>query len=174
MEEQLAHIQSVVTSDVKRRLLFKGTCYAGLGAALLLLGGMYVPVAVMSYIGLPLLFISGGLILWGMVPYVRLAQLTSTPDHLVVTGDRQLHYVREGKPFLSVPLSAVDRLSYCDEGAGRYGIVADLVEGGIHQVSLHQQGGHMRRYLHHCKTIYHCDLFFPYFTQKGYREISGV
>lgn len=150
-----------------------GTIYGGLGAALLLGGGIFIPTSVMSYIGLPLLFAGGGLILYGLTPYRELSKLETQPDQLIVTGDRYLHYLRSGTPYLSVPLSAIDRLSYCDEKPEQYGIVVDLVEGGIKEVVAHQQGLPFRRYLNHCRRRYHCDLFFPYFSQKGFRSLSS-
>lgn len=173
VEEQLAHAYTSIRPELKRRVLLHGTFYAGLGAALIVGGGILIPTAVMSYIGLPLLFVGGGLILYGLTPYRELTQLTARPDQLIVTGDRFLHYIKEGAPYLSVPLSAVDRLSYCDEEPERYGIVVDLIEGGMDQVVAHQKGLQFRRYLNSARRRYHCDLFFPYFSPKSYRDITA-
>src|SRR5262249_12810398 len=156
----------------KRRVLMHGTLYAGLGAVLLIGGGILIPTAVMSYIGLPLLFVSGGLILHGLAPYRQLMQLTTQPDQLIITEDRDLHYIKAGAPYPSVPLYSVDRLSFCDETPERYGIIVDLVESGIEQVVAHQKGLLFQRYLHNSKRRYHCDLFFPFFDQKSYRDLS--
>lgn len=174
MEERIVRIYSSIRPEFKRQLLFHGSGWAIAGGALLLFGGIFIPTAVMSYIGLPLLFLGGGMIAHGLMPYRKLTQLETQPDEIVVTADRCLHYGKQGRPLLTVPASAIERVSYCDEEIGRYGIVIDLNELGRHQIVVHAKGFSIERFIAETHKRYDCDLFFPYFSQKGYREVASA
>lgn len=172
MEKQIIHVYSSVRSELKRRVLFKGTAFAIVGALLVLTSGLFLPPFWMQYFGFPLLIVGILCIAYGLMPYKRLTRLETQPHELVVTDDQNLHYAVRGQHVLTVPLQAIDRLSYCDEGVDRYGIALDLKRGMADQVTLQKKGASIDTYLTHMRRRYACDLFFPYFSQRSYREVA--
>lgn len=174
MEEQRVHIYSGIRSEFKRQVLLRGAGWAVLGGGMLLLGGMYIPTVIMSYIGLPFLLLGLGLISYGLVPYRRLVQIEAQPHQIIIGDDRTLHYFAGGQEMLSVPLWVIERVSYCDEAIGHYGIVVDLKENGWEQVTVHRRTLSLKRYIAETHRRYGCDLFFPYFSTRSYKEVLAT
>ena len=173
MENQVVHIYSTVRPELKKRVLLYGTAYAALGALLVLISGLFLPPFWMQYFGFPLLIIGILVIAWGLMPYKRVTRLETQPHELVVTDDQNLHYAVSGQHVLTVPLQAIERLSFCDENVDRYGIALDLKSGMSELVALKKPGTSVVSYLASMRRRYACDLFFPYFSQRSYRELTG-
>lgn len=171
--ESKVQVYSGIRPALKRKILFQGSGKAIVGALMIVIGGAYLPPMVMKYLGLPSLALGALLIAWGLMPYRRLLRLEAQPLALLVEGDT-LRYFVGSAPFSATPLSAIERISYCDEDVGRYGIAVDLKEGGRRQVTFQQNKIRAERYFEETQRQYACDLFFPYFTQRSYREIADA
>lgn len=109
-------LHSTVKPDVKRRTLFRGTLLAGIGAFTLLFSGAFLPVSTLKIWGLPIFFVSIGLIAVGMVPYRRLCHCEENPDKIVIGQDEVLRYFQENKEVANLPFSAIDKITPVDGG----------------------------------------------------------
>jgi len=158
-------LYSAVRPALLRTALFKGTFIAAVGVVLLVGSGSFLPPNLLSVWGLPILFIGIGLMAWGLIPYRRLQQIDSKPHKLVVVGDVYLQYQRGEKALLTVPLEAVERLDYLEDGQ-RYGIELIIRSDAKKTVKQHQAKLPAGLYFEDEGR-----LFFPYFTRRSFTKL---
>ncbi len=121
MNKDFIKLRTSIKPDLMRKALFRGSLLGGSGAIILFLSGTFLRVQILSIWGLPLFFLSLGLITLGMLPYRRLTRLEKNPDGIIVSSDDLFIYRRKGKVILTTPLSMIISCEYVDDES-LYGI----------------------------------------------------
>lgn len=151
-------LRSSVKSSLKRYTLIRGTLIAGLGALLIVVTGIYLPVQEMQIWGLPILIMGLGLIAFGLMPYRRLSRLENSPNEVILFDD-SFQFFSKGRKIYTVPFSSIDKTSLIDNGTD-YGIAIWLKKSPEQKVIVHDK-----------KLAYArkgCDIFLPYFTERSF------
>jgi hypothetical protein len=95
-----------IIPSYKRRCVLKASFAGGLGVAVLVGAGSFMPVSLLEWWGLPIFGAAGALIVWSMLPYRQLTQLENKPDELWLNADESLTYAKKGIPTLTFMASA--------------------------------------------------------------------
>lgn len=134
--------RSIITSVLKRHTLFRGLALGILGLIPLFFGGIFLPVQELNRWGLPLFFLSFGLITWGLLPYRRLSRLETHPNELIISpgpgGEEVLLYLNQGKVEWSIPLTSVKKVDFLQDGV-EYGLCIHLPDGELLNVPYFNQ-----------------------------------
>lgn len=146
MNEDFLKLRSSIKSDLMKKALFRGSFLGGTGVIILLISGAFLPVDVLSFWGIPLFFLSMGLITFGMLPYRKLTRLEKVPDEIILSSKDLLVYRRKGKVIFTTPLSSISSCSYKDDESV-YGIMITLKENEK-------------------------EYFFPYFTERAAKSLT--
>jgi hypothetical protein len=130
----LEEIRTHITPGLLRFALFRGTLMGGIGAAILLFSGIFLPPALLQGWGFFLFMLSIGLIAWGLIPYRRLKRLETNPNRLILDSEGAIHFLAKGKVLQSIPREAVKSLRWVEKrptgwfstGLPAYGIEISL------------------------------------------------
>jgi hypothetical protein len=141
MNEDFLKLRSSIKAELMQKSLFRGSMIGGVGVIILFLSGAFLPVHALSVWGIPLFFLSMGLITFGMLPYRKLTRLEKVPDEILLSSKDILIYRRRGKIIFTTPLSSIKSCTYKDDES-IYGIEISMKENS--------------------KTY-----FFPYFSQRS-------
>lgn len=170
-ESETLRIETAVSPDYMRYVLFKGTFLAGLGVLLLVVCGAYMPPEVMEVWGLPVLAVGIGLITWGMFPYRQLKRMEVNPDTLVVVGDQYLQYLSRGKRVLTIPIRSIEKISHINRGRN-YGIGVWLKNPLPEKVTVHSEKVDLNKRQIESQQRYGCDLLLPFFSRRAYSSLA--
>lgn len=152
-----------------RKLLLRGTLLGGLGAALLLLTGTLLSTPLLSLFGLPVLIVSSLLIGLGLFPYRKLSRLEMRPHELSTDG-KTLFFAKSARPLFKIPTSCIEKIEYLEK-EGLYGIALFLDKNSSEKVVVQQRSFALEAFIQDAKIRFHCDLFFPYFTERASKEL---
>jgi hypothetical protein len=162
---------STIKPTLLRATLFRGTIFASLGVLLLIIVTTYFSVEVMMSWGVLFLFVGGGLMVYGLIPYRRLNKMEDDPSELILIDDEYLQLMTFGKQQYTIPLKMIQKTEYIDKG-NDYGIAIWFVQDTDHKVIVHNQRMNMAHHLKICKKQYGCDLFIPYFGRRAYTRLA--
>lgn len=162
-------LRSSIRTSLMRFVLMKGTAIALIGALLLLYGGIFLPVDVLSIWGFPLMLAGGGLIAAGLLPYRLLSRLERKPDELIVNTN-ELILISQGRPCLTIPCQSIARTAYIEYGRC-YGIAIWLKTPIPEKVIVHTSR-FPKRYQKNTHKYYDCTLFLPYFTERSFTTLQ--
>ncbi len=172
MEHETLTMRSTISTGLKQHVLLKGTLFASCGGLLFLCGGLFLPVSVLAVWG-PLFFIAGGfLIAYGLLPYRQLTRKEMVPDKLVVVENKHIDYIVKEKLMLKVPLSIISRAGFI-EHPHEYGIGIWLKNPSKEKIIVCQPAYKVKNYLP-LQGREGCDLFFPYFSNRSFKELEAV
>lgn len=169
MEKDTIKIRSSIKPEIMKRTIIKGSAIAGIGASILLLTGIFMPLETLSTWGLPLLLFSGLLMTLGLLPYRKLCRLEKKPDELILSL-KNLLFVQKGKPAMTIPLQSIEKTSYFEKGKV-YGICVWLKHPAPEKITVHNNAFDAGWFEQDSRSRFQCDLFFPYFSERGYKEI---
>lgn len=152
-------LRSSIRPALKRSLLFRGTLIASAGIALLLFASLTLPVTSLAHWGIFILGISLVLITAGLLPYKRLTRLEIQPHELLLTN-QEISFFQNRIPRLTLLWSNIEKTSYIDHPS-QYGIA----------LWLKNPDPALENMIQKCRKRYGCDLFFPFFSARSYREM---
>lgn len=162
-------LRSSVKSTMKRFVLFRGTFLAGLGAALMLFTGAFLPRGTLALWGLLCFGIGLGLITLGLLPYRRLTRLENKPFEILLSQGL-LSFISKGIKKFSVPFASIEKTGFVDD-RHQYGICLWLKKPAQEKVIVHDPGFDMAAFQNKSKAKHGCDLFLPYFSKRSYEEM---
>lgn len=136
-------LRSSLSSALMRRMLWRGTFIAAIGAAGLIFGGAFLPPEKLSVWGLPLFIGASVIITFGLLPYRRLKKLEMQPYELIDNGVT-LKLVKGNKILWEYPLNTIKKITYRDSPT-KYGLDIRLTNGQ--------------------------NIFAPYFTERAKKNI---
>ena len=159
-------LRSSIKPEFARNMLFRGTLLAGIGIALLVFGGAFIPASYLSQWGLILFLVAGGLVAWGLIPYRRLMQLEVKPNELII-DQKSIEVTFKRKPTLVIPFSAIQEMRYL-ENSKIYGIQIWLKKDAAEKVVIQDS-----QFDPKSSRKYGCDLFLPYFSKNSFNELNS-
>lgn len=172
MEKETFTIRSSISSSLMRKTLMRGTVLGGIGALTLLYAGIFLPLQQMKMWG-PILFLFGlGMITWGLFPYKRLKRLEEKPNRLDIEGDDWLHFSAGEKSLFSIPMVAIDHLTYIEKSHS-YGIGLFLKNPIPQKIIINDSNVDIEKFIQSSRKQYGCDLFLSYFSQRSYEMLNG-
>ena len=116
---------TMIKVEYKRNRLVRSRLLSGVGIALLVGSGVFLPVGHLTQWGWLIFLVSGGLITIGMIPYRQLTLLEEQPDKLVIDDADTLHYIKRGKEVFVIPCGQIKHVEYL-ETPYSYGIVMHI------------------------------------------------
>lgn len=161
-----------VSTALKRHVLLRGTCIAGSGITVLVLGGMFIAEPMLKYWGAPLLIICGILVAGGLIPYRRLMRLELNPQVLAIENGDELVYIVKGKKKLSIPLEEIHNMTFFERDQA-YGIGVCLKSAGPRNIKVFDRCFDAGEFHANARKRFGCDLFFPYFTKRSWAELQN-
>lgn len=141
-------LRSTITSEIKRKTLFRGTAIAVIGLLTLGFAYFYVSEPTLQTWGWALYLWGLFFIIWGMLPYRRLMRIEDLPFELWTSESNDLQILSFGKnqrPFWKIFVSEITSVSYRNDPT-YYGIM--IVTG---------------EKKHFC----------PYFSKRSFEELQG-
>jgi hypothetical protein len=167
-QKKAIKIRSSIRPELKKTLLFRGTILGGVGALLVLFGGI-LPFEALKQWG-TILFITGILFIGiGFYPFRKISKLEAIPDELHFDGET-LIYFQKGKPLLEIPYPCIKDMVYCED-SGLYGVIIHLKKPLTQKMRILQKSFNPDFFLNKLKIKLDGDLFFPYFTERSLNEL---
>lgn len=161
-----------VKATLMRRVLFRGILWGSIGILGLILSAILLSHTEMALWG-PFLFCAGmTAIVIGLLPYRRLTRLESHPDKLSVDSSSYLTYFSKGKKVFTIPSQVIKEILYIDRDS-HYGIGIRLNPQSKEKICVHRRHFDMKTFQEKSQRDNACDLFFPYFTQRSFQQLSG-
>jgi hypothetical protein len=161
MKQETAVIfRSVISQTLWRRRVLRGTLIGGIGVILLFIAAVFFPSVEMKRFGFILFLLSVGLITWGFLPYKKLKRLEVRPNTLSISQDGVVSLSLNGHSVLQVPLQAIDKAFYVEEG-DLYGIGVVFRNDCTDQIL--KEHPHLKDLF----GIRGCDILFPYFSERS-------
>jgi len=162
---------SSIKPALMRASLIRGTSIALCGVLLLVYGGTFLDVEMLSIWGVPLLLIGIGLIALGLIPYRKLCRFEKNPSELIIEERGFIQLVERGKLIYSIPIESIDQLDYYEQG-NDYGICVTLKLDAEQKVIVHHGRFDAAAYQKSCRSTYGCDLYIPYFGRRAYTRLA--
>lgn len=162
---------SSIKPALLRASLIRGTVIALCGVLLLAYGGTFLDVNTLSFWGIPLLLVGGGLIAFGLIPYRRLCRYEKNPNEIVVNQGGYMQFVERGKIKYSIPIESIDQLKYHEMG-NDYGICVIFKKDVEKKMIVHNGRFDMGAYQKYCRSSYGCDLYIPYFARRAFTRLA--
>ena len=172
MRPEAIKLFTSITPALLRNALLKGTVIAGIGIILLTLAGTYIPPYLLTYLGPFILFIGGGLITWGLLPYRRLYSIENSPNELIFINGKQVQFIAKGREVYTIPFEMIENLDYLKKD-NIYGIAVYLKKETSKKIIVHNPRFNMAAFQKNSKKKYHCDLFIPYFSERSFNRIQN-
>ena len=152
-------LRSSIKSSYKRYVLFRGTLIAVIGALLIVMSGIYLPVQEMRIWGLPALVVGVGLIALGLLPYRRLSRLEDKPNEIILL-DKEFQFFTKGKKVFTIPYASIDKIDHMDNRCC-YGIALWIKKSPEQKVIVHDKKASFSK-------KQNGDIFLPNFTERSY------
>jgi hypothetical protein len=171
MENETLKIRNSIQPALIRNAVMKGTLLGVIGVGLWLLG-LFLPVSVLKYWGLPLFLIGGGMITWGLLPYRRLRALENSPNELVAFENKYIQYRSKGKDILKIPIQSIHEMKYVEKGS-EYGIGILLKDPIPEKILIHDTTFNIDKFQENSLVNYKSDLYFPYFSKRSFQELQN-
>lgn len=166
-------IRSSIKQELYSKILKRGTFLGAIGMLPILYGAIFMGPAKFSTWGFPLFILGMGLIAIGMIPIRRLTHLQQHANLLILTGTDFLEYHYSGKKTLTVPVGSIESITFLDDEI-IYGIGIKLKKTLNEKVIINDPRFSYERYRKESLKRYECDLYFPYFTQRGFQKIKHL
>ncbi len=163
METRLLVIKTHLKPAIKRTALVRGTLLGGLGAVIMVLGGIYIPLNSLAVWGLPLFLAGFGLITLGLLPYRKLLRQEQQPCELHLYEARLLFIHK--RILLTLPLASIEKMEF-QTLRNMEGITVYLKNPVPEKIVLHRQRLSAKQ-LYYFKNA----LFFPNFSHRSYEEL---
>lgn len=160
-------IRSSIRPELKLNTLLNGTLIAVAGVALLVAGGTFMPERLLSTWGFLIWIVALFMIAYGLIPYRKLTRLELKPFEIHNEGDRFLFKTPKGI-VLTLPKKELIKSQYVTLGKV-YGIAIWLKEPKKLPDTLRND-----LYQNKIRKAFGCDLFLPYFSEKGYSEFQAA
>jgi len=164
-------IRSSINPHLLQNLLLRGTLLGALAVFLLIFGGIFIPETLLAQVGLPLFFISFGSMTLGLLPYRKLKKLELRPHEIVICNQKEFLFAWEGTPSFTVPFASIEWLESVVTDS-YYGIAIKIKSPCEEKIALLDGGFDLGKYVNKCRKSYSCDIFLPYFTQRGLQELK--
>lgn len=172
MKADILTIRSSIKPELYKKTLFKGSFLSFLGFLPLLYGSLWMDVSSLSVWGIFLFAIGIGLIMFGMIPFKRITTLQKHPNELHWINDQSISYNHLGKKMLTIPINSIQSLSYFEDSA-IYGIKLNFKKQMDEKLTVHDPRFAYERYEKESQRRYGCDLFFPYFSKRGFTRLNS-
>jgi hypothetical protein len=172
MPTETLTIRSSIKTELFKKILLRGSFFSALGFIPLLYGSLWMNASTLSTWGIPLFFLGIGFITLGMLPYKRLTTLQQHPNCIHLIDEKTLIYEHLGKQTLSIPLQTIESASY-QEDPSNYGICIFLESRPEEKIIVQDPRFAYERYQNESRKRYGCDLFFPYFSKRGFDKLIG-
>ncbi len=138
-------LSSTISSACKRKALFRGSAFAGVGFLLLGTTGVYGTVSLLQSWGVWIFGLSIGAIALGLLPYRRLCQLETCPHRITI--EPEIWTVVIPKKTVRFSPKAIQAVRYV-EAKRLYGITLTFHSG-------------------------QSDLFLPFFSREAYEQLTA-
>lgn len=170
MSEDILTIRSSIKTSLLNHTLFRGTIIAGIGGAILLFAGVFVPLSSLNTWGFPIFLASLALITLGLLPYKRLKRLEVNPYEIVADHEKMWHFFEKGMPLFSLPVDDIEK-TVLIEKEYLYGIGVILKKPLPLPIAIHRKAFSLEDYEKESLKKCGCDVFFPYFSKRAYQEL---
>ena len=164
-------IRTTLSPRLMKHALLKGFFIALPGILLLVAGAIFIPLPLLQTWGWLLFLLSLGLITLGLLPYRRLSRLQLKPNELSILDSERLAFSSKGMKKITVPLESVAKYLYIDDPF-HYGIAIWLKKPAPSPVIVHESSKEVDKMRILGEQVGHADLFFPYFNQRAFEEMS--
>ncbi len=165
--DNICNLKSTISSQLKRKTLFRGSFFAGIGAVLLVYSGTSLSVETLSTWGL-LIFLSAlWLIRMGSLPYRKLCKKEIFYDEICLETDN-LNFLSRKYGIFSIPLKGIEKLSYRDTST--YGIEIFFQSTFIKILS---EDKALQKYHIYSLKKHQCDWFLPHFSKNSYEVLES-
>lgn len=165
MDEDHLILRTSIKPSIKEAALFRGTCLAGLGGIIILVGG-FISKGVLTLWGVPLYLVGVGLIVVGLRPHRKLQLLENNPNEIYVDQNLMFTFRSKGKPVLSTSSRTFSKIEYMDQG-DIYGLALWFAQPRIHHIFLYNDKMNIEDLQIPSRKKYGCDLFLPYFSKRA-------
>lgn len=166
----MSNIRSCIKPAFKKKMLLQGSWVAGLGAILLVLTAVFMPVATLKFWGFPIFVFAILFITFGLLPYRKLTRLELNPD-VITMQETQCTFTHRGCLLFTIPYAAIHKMEYL-ESSHDYGIGIWFYHPSSPKVIVYPKACVKNYQNKRCKE--EADLFLPYFSQKGFEELKEV
>lgn len=154
-------LQTKISKEFKRSLLFRGTFIAVNGAILILVSACYLPKELLQLLGIPLFLIGLFLIRLGLFPYKKLSKNELFPDKILM-DDERIYYYSKQKALFSFRRVEIEKATFLKK-QNIYGIAITLKDPKIFLLDPNFQLEKFKRF---SQLKYKADLFFPFFSKE--------
>lgn len=164
-------IRSSVQPQLVQNILLRGTLLGALGAFLLIFCSIFIPEELLAKVGLPLFFISFGIITLGLLPYRKLKKLELRPHEIVIHSGKEFIFAWQGAPCFTIPFDCVECIKSISSGS-YYGIAIKIRRLSKEKITVLNGSFDLNSYVDKCRKKYSCDIFLPYFTQSSFQAFE--
>lgn len=162
-------LRSAIQTGLLNRALKKGSWLAGSGALLIILCGTFLPLSIISILGIPIFITGITLIGIGLLPYKKLCRLQLKPHEIHINAT-ELLFLQMGKPLFKVAIRSIEKLAFLRK-ENIYGIGLWLKRPLEERVKVLQPHFNFAAFMADSLERFDgCDLFLPYFTDASCRE----
>lgn len=171
MENETLKIRNSIHPAVMRNAVMKGTLLGIIGIGFWICG-LFLPVSILKYWGMPLFLFGGGLITWGLLPYRRLRALENSPNELVALENKYIQYKSKGRDILKIPVESIHEMKFVEQGT-EYGIGILLKDPIPEKILIHDASFNIDKFQENSLVYYKSDLYFPYFSKRSFQELQN-
>jgi len=160
-------LRTSIRNSLKKKLLFRGSLFAVIGAAILIYMAVAFSVHQLQVWGFALWSISILLIAFGLVPLKRINRLETRPHEILLSSDRELAFFLNKRKEVTLPFDRIEKIEFYDDGR-IYGIAFHLKapcrQPGFEWIYLPQ--------IWWIKWKTQSQLFLPFFTKRSFNELQ--
>lgn len=165
-------LYTLIEKKLVKRMLFKGSLIAGLGAICIVSFGAFSPLRFLNEWGFMIIIMGFALIGWGLIPYRKVSLLSTKPNALKLSH-KGLTYTMGSKEMFFIPFNAIKTVWYRPD-ANHYGIGIELKEKLASKIQVLDPSFRPRSFLKKeaAQSRYH--IFLPYFNQQASIELTEI
>ena len=174
IEEPILTLRSIVKPSLNKMPRFLRGSYSGaLGVALWLYGGIFLSTSSLTFWGWPIFLIGLILIAWGLLPYRKLTRLENNPNEIILTDLEELYFSMQGTSTFKIALENIEEMAYLDDNS-HYGIGLWIKSPKTKHIIVLHPTLDFQAYLKDCQKRYFCDVFFPNFSKRSFKELEEL
>lgn len=125
MKKETLRLYSCIIPSLKRWKLFISMLWMIPGLALILYGGIKMPVEELKSWGIFIWIAGITLIAIGLIPYKKLISLENNPHALVICAENALYFLVKDKQKMKIKLTEIEKVEFF-KASRRYGIFMKL------------------------------------------------
>ena len=164
-------IKTTISAAIIKIFLMRGLFFAFIGIIGMTLSGAFLPIPLLKNWGFLIYVGCMGLIIWGLLPYKKIAQLQLKPNKLRLNSQLEIQFFSKGLNIISIPANSIQEIKYY-KNAMNYGILIWFKKPLTEKVILHHQEN---KEVHSLRKqgykMAHADLFIPWFNERSVNKI---